>query len=110
MVFFFSSSRRQTSLTCDWSSDVCSSDLHLWLFYDDRGLAEAGEGRSAVFAGTLDGEIRELALLTAVISLCDVRHCRRSEERRVGKERRSRWPPHLYNKQHDWKLFDLGNA
>src|SRR5450631_2223994 len=24
---FFSSRRRHTSLTCDWSSDVCSSDL-----------------------------------------------------------------------------------
>src|SRR6266571_8284351 len=24
--FFFSSRRRHTSLTCDWSSDVCSSD------------------------------------------------------------------------------------
>src|SRR5690242_19020148 len=27
MIFFFSSRRRHTSLTCDWSSDVCSSDL-----------------------------------------------------------------------------------
>src|SRR3989344_8543913 len=26
--FFFSSRRRHTRLTCDWSSDVCSSDLH----------------------------------------------------------------------------------
>src|SRR4051812_1444160 len=26
-VFFFSSRRRHTRLTCDWSSDVCSSDL-----------------------------------------------------------------------------------
>src|SRR6266853_1242338 len=25
--FFFSSRRRQTSFDCDWSSDVCSSDL-----------------------------------------------------------------------------------
>src|SRR5438477_11860424 len=28
MVFFFSSRRRHTRLTCDWSSDVCSSDLN----------------------------------------------------------------------------------
>src|SRR5438477_9317502 len=29
--FFFSSRRRHTRLTCDWSSDVCSSDLfQLW--------------------------------------------------------------------------------
>src|SRR5438477_8028998 len=27
MEFFFSSRRRHTRLTCDWSSDVCSSDL-----------------------------------------------------------------------------------
>src|SRR5690242_1070960 len=27
-VFFFSSRRRHTRLTCDWSSDVCSSDLN----------------------------------------------------------------------------------
>src|SRR5580698_6054727 len=29
--FFFSSRRRHTRLTCDWSSDVCSSDLGLVL-------------------------------------------------------------------------------
>src|SRR6266571_6049712 len=27
--FFFSSRRRHTRLTCDWSSDVCSSDLSI---------------------------------------------------------------------------------
>src|SRR5690242_14050926 len=27
--FFFSSRRRHTRLTCDWSSDVCSSDLNM---------------------------------------------------------------------------------
>src|SRR5689334_24044959 len=27
--FFFSSRRRHTRWNCDWSSDVCSSDLHL---------------------------------------------------------------------------------
>src|SRR6266571_7845001 len=26
LFFFFSSRRRHTRLTCDWSSDVCSSD------------------------------------------------------------------------------------
>src|SRR5450631_3977217 len=31
--FFFSSRRRHTRLTCDWSSDVCSSDLYLLPFY-----------------------------------------------------------------------------
>src|SRR2546430_11068130 len=27
--FFFSSRRRHTRFDCDWSSDVCSSDLHI---------------------------------------------------------------------------------
>src|SRR5256886_15671677 len=35
MCFFFSSRRRHTRFDCDWSSDVCSSDLiwgaTLWL-------------------------------------------------------------------------------
>src|SRR6266481_8870757 len=28
--FFFSSRRRHTRWNCDWSSDVCSSDLRFW--------------------------------------------------------------------------------
>src|SRR6266480_4990560 len=36
LFFFFSSRRRHTRLTCDWSSDVCSSDLTV-------GLLPAGE-------------------------------------------------------------------
>src|SRR5256886_11548087 len=31
MFFFFSSRRRHTRFDCDWSSDVCSSDLRLVL-------------------------------------------------------------------------------
>src|SRR5256886_10294913 len=34
LVFFFSSRRRHTRFDCDWSSDVCSSDL----FAPVRGL------------------------------------------------------------------------
>src|SRR6266480_1950529 len=36
--FFFSSRRRHTRLTCDWSSDVCSSDLPLGGFLNLSGL------------------------------------------------------------------------
>src|SRR2546427_11266211 len=36
-VFFFSSRRRHTRFDCDWSSDVCSSDLLEF-------IAEAGPG------------------------------------------------------------------
>src|SRR5438270_3262557 len=42
LLFFFSSRRRHTRFDCDWSSDVCSSDLPrreggpptLWHFWD----------------------------------------------------------------------------
>src|SRR6266853_4892165 len=30
LFFFFSSRRRHTRFDCDWSSDVCSSDLGKW--------------------------------------------------------------------------------
>src|SRR6266571_6193730 len=36
LVFFFSSRRRHTRLTCDWSSDVYSSDLRRLLGERDR--------------------------------------------------------------------------
>src|SRR5579864_2420708 len=39
LFFFFSSRRRHTRLTCDWSSDVCSSDL---LAAAERALAARG--------------------------------------------------------------------
>src|SRR2546430_10357161 len=43
--FFFSSRRRHTRFDCDWSSDVCSSDLTDWLgiitstFFGVAGMA-----------------------------------------------------------------------
>src|SRR5689334_24402799 len=44
--FFFSSRRRHTRWNCDWSSDVCSSDLHL--------LGEAASnGIKPRFTGTI---------------------------------------------------------
>src|SRR5438477_12649752 len=40
--FFFSSRRRHTRLTCDWSSDVCSSDLgSKWSLFG--GMREAAQ-------------------------------------------------------------------
>src|SRR2546430_6165696 len=37
--FFFSSRRRHTRFDCDWSSDVCSSDLDLETVLDDAKAA-----------------------------------------------------------------------
>src|SRR6266567_8728848 len=39
--FFFSSRRRHTSFDCDWSSDVCSSDLDLRAVQDSLAAANA---------------------------------------------------------------------
>src|SRR6266480_7051188 len=56
-MFFFSSRRRHTRLTCDWSSDVCSSDLAA-----RRARAQReGRGESRLYArlraGARGGEI-----------------------------------------------------
>src|SRR5256886_13665948 len=40
-IFFFSSRRRHTRFDCDWSSDVCSSDLPLTHFKKIRVLPVA---------------------------------------------------------------------
>src|SRR2546427_11279892 len=45
--FFFSSRRRHTRFDCDWSSDVCSSDLHWWIGVSVHDLEEAGAAQAA---------------------------------------------------------------
>src|SRR5438309_12124827 len=44
-LFFFSSRRRHTRWNCDWSSDVCSSDLARW--GDDPAAGNGVDLRSA---------------------------------------------------------------
>src|SRR2546430_5072901 len=46
-VFFFSSRRRHTRFDCDWSSDVCSSDLdhaagYMWIDVMNTTVLAAG--------------------------------------------------------------------
>src|SRR5688572_33182984 len=69
--FFFSSRRRHTRFDCDWSSDVCSSDL--------SPAAPPRACRRAVLVHVLKN------ILIPVVTVL------RSEERRVGKECRCRW-------------------
>src|SRR5690606_40595332 len=97
-VFFFSSRRRHTRFSRDWSSDVCSSDLSVaaggagWKYW--VGPA-AGLGIScwAVAATDFYLAVITLFLLTAALVHLGMVHGRalvRSEERRVGKEGRGR--------------------
>src|SRR5260370_24766831 len=48
LIFFFSSRRRHTRFKCDWSSDVCSSDLLRWLQREPPDTDEAREALSRI--------------------------------------------------------------
>src|SRR5687768_18108589 len=91
--FFFSSRRRHTRCSRDWSSDVCSSDLLLnepelglrpVAFLDDDPL-EVENAPAGLPVLSPDGDFPALARQLSID------HVIRSEERRVGKECRSRW-------------------
>src|SRR6516165_12716994 len=75
LLYFFSSRRRHTRFDCAWSSDVCSSDLVCRITCRLTHFIANAE------CGRLD---REPA----------IRARARSEERREGKECRSRWSPY----------------
>src|SRR5256886_16012115 len=137
--FFFSSRRRHTRFDCDWSSDVCSSDLKIqirnisrarlrgldaslavsslvrgltssiaYLLVDARDLTTDSvlsfRPRHVLTLGTdyqwrmlsLGGEFRYTSRIERIelepVFGGDPRV--RSEERRVGKECRSRWSPY----------------
>src|SRR5205809_6370242 len=93
LFFFFSSRRRHTRCSRDWSSDVCSSDLLLLLLrFPGRGGRRARVGGGAAYRGRGDhhgdGDRRAGP---------DRRgRAGRSEERRVGKECRWGWGPGEY--------------
>src|SRR5438067_10288941 len=71
VFFFFSSRRRHTRSKRDWSSDVCSSDL----LNGSRNFPKPfAIGKLPSFSDRASAP-------------------QRSEERRVGKECRSRWAP-----------------
>src|SRR2546427_2969911 len=106
-TFFFSSRRRHTRFDCDWSSDVCSSDLMIrrpprstlspiqaqaipavLAGHDLLAGAQTGTGKTAAFT---------LPMLQRLSQGQVPRNKfggKRSEERRVGKECRSRWSPY----------------
>src|SRR5256886_10342560 len=96
--FFFSSRRRHTRFDCDWSSDVCSSDLN-----GNKPIAEdALLNPASPYAVTKSAADQYVQMADRVYHLKGTvlrpinsyGRTGRSEERRVGKECRSRWSPY----------------
>src|SRR5207248_8427370 len=98
-----SSRRRHTRSYGDWSSDVCSSDLHLAVVPEARGRGAGSALLAEVLRladGVVFGEVREgdepsLAWVVAR-GFVEIERERevvleRSEERRVGKGCRGGW-------------------
>src|SRR6266480_1687711 len=89
VFFFFSSRRRHTRLTCDWSSDVCSSDLagmySMAKTYDERELSPIFEDPTGVIAEVL-GHEPSPELLSRLLA----RRGRRSMTEQPSIERRER--------------------
>src|SRR5258705_9676169 len=93
LFFFFSSRRRHTRCLSDWSSDVCSSDLNL------SSVIVSCPKRSIVIFTSLflswnDLFVTNCFLLNIEKPRLFISYTCRSEERRVGKECRSRWSPY----------------
>src|SRR5256885_13167007 len=95
--FVFSSRRRHTRLQGDWSSDVCSSDLQKGFVRAKARLTDEMWAKN-LFHPDEDRYISNIfaAVFQAVALLKSGEHKQfgRSEERRVGKECRSRWSPY----------------
>src|SRR5260221_3053824 len=97
-LFFFSSRRRHTRSLCDWSSDVCSSDLIYTLSLRGFDTTRPDHPRSApIWVYPCPCSLAEPLAPSHAEPHWQVRDwvdLLRSEERRVGKECRSRWSPY----------------
>src|SRR3712207_7009229 len=98
--FFFSSRRRHTIYWRDWSSDVCSSDLRLASPRKSPGATTTRLPSTSSVSPTTSPTLifgPWMSCITATLRPKDSAASRtklRSEERRVGKECRSRWSPY----------------
>src|SRR5699024_12217933 len=98
--FFFSSRRRHTRSKRDWSSDVCSSDLYLEQIrncYQHEYQWDLKTQTLTLLFQVMYEKFQELLEKYAIpdfigkVDPTNYMHLDRSEERRVGKECRSRW-------------------
>src|SRR5260221_6233823 len=98
VFFFFSSRRRHTRSLCDWSSDVCSSDL-LGSEISIPNVELMIDGISTMLSldfaleESFDKYTHSFSYGNANLPFNEITQ-NRSEERRVGKECRSRWSPY----------------
>src|SRR5205085_3794063 len=98
--------RRHTRFDCDWSSDVCSSDLHRCVVVQEQwkpfgAAAEIAANITENVFDELDAPIERVtgedvpmpyARTLELLATPHEQHVAdRSEERRVGKEWRARW-------------------
>src|SRR2546429_7065223 len=97
ILFFFSSRRRHTRCSRDWSSDVCSSDLVVvWRVHGpfvqimDPAVGRVWMDRHAFLRSLYIHQQEGPRAAWEEWS----QSAPRSEERRVGKEGRSRWSPY----------------
>src|SRR5690606_40823287 len=90
-LFFFSSRRRHTRFSRDWSSDVCSSDLSSSNCFQQARLIPCSS--NSIFR-LLATPMRRIStpLSSRSCGLCScICLINRSEERRVGKECGAQW-------------------
>src|SRR6266480_7179145 len=83
--FFFSSRRRHTRLTCDWSSDVCSSDL-VWFSRTTNGAGDnpTWESREIFDPGTKSGTISNQIVVAPDGTLVDGFYLFRTQSSHAG--------------------------
>src|SRR5256885_6134905 len=92
--FFFSSRRRHTRLQGDWSSDVCSSDLAKSLPMPTVCAPCPANNKAILPIPKRPTKHEQSEVAKTQFQLFLRLFHNRSEERRVGKECRSRWSPY----------------
>src|SRR5690606_40037821 len=97
--FFFSSRRRHTRFSRDWSSDVCSSDLGGAQPFNQNVYTFFEVGQYSAHVGFMIDKLTAMMMVVVtfvsfLVHVYTIGYMQdRSEERRVGKESWTRRPP-----------------